>query len=169
MLDAVHHRAGAGERRRQRLRLPRRQRDLADRRPEDHAASGHHFRKNPAFRQVSTNSSVENRPICQSCDFYKSIYHHRQRDRVAGTEMLSISSSWTGPRLRGRSPGRKLKPCALPRHQSEPPVRACEGIHLRRSVFAPSPDCEPRHSDRRRSCAARRARPRRYPGQQARG
>jgi hypothetical protein len=47
--------------------------------------------KNPAFRQIiDEQQRGEFRPICQSCDFYKSIYHHRQRDRVAGTEMLSI-------------------------------------------------------------------------------
>jgi sulfatase maturation enzyme AslB (radical SAM superfamily) len=46
---------------------------------------------NPAYRQlIEEQQRGEFRPVCRSCDFYKSIYHHRERDRVAGTEMLTI-------------------------------------------------------------------------------
>ena len=47
--------------------------------------------ENPSYMQlIEEQQRGEFRPVCKSCDYYKSIYHKRMTDRRYGTEFLSI-------------------------------------------------------------------------------
>ena len=47
--------------------------------------------ENPTYMQlIEEQQRGEFRPVCKSCDYYKSVYHKRMTDRRNGTEFLSI-------------------------------------------------------------------------------
>src|SRR5262249_31491774 len=48
--------------------------------------------ENPRYMAIiDEQQRGEFRPICRSCDFYKSIYHHRSHYRRAGIAVMSLA------------------------------------------------------------------------------
>jgi MoaA/NifB/PqqE/SkfB family radical SAM enzyme len=48
--------------------------------------------RNPAYMElIDEQQRGEFRPVCRSCDFYKSIYHNRSSYRNSGTEVMSLA------------------------------------------------------------------------------
>ena len=89
---SVHDRPGDGHGDRQRLRVPRRRHDAAHRRPQRNAATGNSLVAQCELYGLDRGAAArEFRPICQSCDYYKSIYHMRSTYRKEGVELQSLA------------------------------------------------------------------------------
>jgi MoaA/NifB/PqqE/SkfB family radical SAM enzyme len=69
---------------------------------------------NPAYMQlIDEQQRGAFRPVCQSCDFYKSIYHHRSRDRNEGRGLQSIQQFKDRMDAPGKTKARQLQPASV--------------------------------------------------------
>jgi MoaA/NifB/PqqE/SkfB family radical SAM enzyme len=126
---------------------------------------------NPAYmRLIEEQQRGEFRPVCQSCDYYKSIYHSRMTHRKSGMQSQSIEAF--KERLRAAGECARRRPGAGRRRRvNSPHATVILGRHD--PFFHPraraSRSTYPRHIARRHTHRAGGARPRRHQGQQGRG
>jgi len=66
--------------------------------------------ENPAYmRLIEEQQRGEFRSVCKSCDYYKSIYHTRKRQRVDGTKFQTIEEYKNRLRETGQRGGDVVK------------------------------------------------------------